>query len=184
MGTKIQTPPTGVNCINWDPPGETPEFLYVYFWEVKKGDIPIALEPPNNHIFKLTQNPAQPCIWTFLDLAWGWYIQVGLAALTSWLWLAETGGAGRWVFADSVGPSPIVPLGSYTNWYQDPVGNWGYEGYGTIFLMQTIGMIADDFGLSDMDQLKLEMFGVGEPVRTAKYCSRRDRTNVKIQFEP
>ena len=184
MGTKIITPPIGVNCLNWDPPAETPAIIWALFWEILKGDHIDAIEPKNNHIFKLEQFDGLPCHWEYKSLPFGWQVRLGIDAGQVWLYLADTTPGPNYYFSQTKPISPPVEFEIFTNWYQGAPGNYGYQGYATIFWMERITELAIEFGLDSIDDLMLEMFGVGDSQLIVKLCSYLVPTNTKIKFAP
>lgn len=59
----------GVNCMCW-PPGRTPKYLYAAFTDIVKCHPPAGALAPPNRSFVLTQVPAQPCQWIYVDADW------------------------------------------------------------------------------------------------------------------
>lgn len=80
MGTKIskEEPIVGGECEHFYEPENTPEKIYVYFWEMVKCDAE-EHTPPNMHLFALTQSETNPCIWLYcgtdypFDIVLYWY---------------------------------------------------------------------------------------------------------------
>lgn len=184
MGTPIPDPITGVNCPNWDPPAETPQYLYAMFWDIVKGDNPAAVQAPNLHIFKLEQKPGSPCVWEFWNPVSKWWVQVGIAVAETWLWLGDDDIAPNYYFVDHKAVSPPVEYEIFTNDFQSPLDDWGYGGTGTIFWLPTVIDLAESFGLDGTEDLLLEMFAAPSADFVHKFCSLILRTNIKIKYSP
>ncbi len=184
MGIPVDSIPFGSNCSYWSTPAETPGTLFIYFWGIIKGDRAGALDPPNLHVFHLSQLPGQPCVWGALNPVTGWAVQIGLQSGASWLWLWEAQVPARYYFSDSTGPQPFSEYETYANFYQIAAGNWGYAGHGTVFWMAQALDFSEDFGLVDLTALFLEPGPVGTSAQIIKLCDVVLRTNIKIKFIP
>lgn len=184
MGTIIPPPEFGANCINFSIPAETPKYLYVFFWDVKKGAMGGAVQPPNGHIFTLTQKPGSACVWESWNAAHGWWVQFGIDALKSWLWLGDDNLFPNYYFVNNTGSSPPSEYDIYDNEYVAPGGNYGYNGHGTVFWMSSVISQSVMFGLYDSYDLKLEVFPANADKFVNKFCSLLLRANVLIKFSP
>lgn len=182
MGTPIIEPIVGLECFNWEPPAETPNYIYSVFWDILKGWQGAARQPPNEHIFKMIQHPGSPCLWTFEDIVWDWKAHFGFDANDCWLHLEDTSGMGHFYFGDLLPISPPAEYELFTNDVQLPFNAWGYEGYGMIFWMDLLWAHVVGLGFSHAGDLRLEMFHYSVTDFVEKICSRILGTNVTFKI--
>lgn len=183
MGTQINKIPPGANCYLWDPVDETPESIYVFFWEILKGDRGLARIPPNLHIFKLDQVDGNACLWRYENAAFGWFVEVGIDGMNTWLWLRDSELPAKYYFADHKAVSPPAEYELFTNDYNAPFNNWGYDGFGSIFWMDAIIDLVEAFGLEWTSDLMLEMSADDAQTLIVKLCSLQAVTNIKFKIQ-
>lgn len=182
MGTKIIEPVPGDICLRWDPVDETPSFVYVVFWDVLKGDRFGAKQPPNEHIFKLPQDPTSSCKWEYENLVSDWHVDFQIAVDQSGVGLSDASGMGNFYFTDVTGPTSPPEYQLYHNFFQDPFGKWGYNGSAMVFWMTALGITVVDFGLQSAPDLFLEMFSFSDASFVQKLCSLSLVTNFTMKI--
>lgn len=183
MGTKIEENPFGDECWNWDPTYETPEFIYGFFWDILKGTAGPARQAPNLHIFKMSQIEPDACIWRYANLDFGWQAEFGLQAAQCWLLLVDANNTDFGYFVHTKAVSPPAEYEIFTNFFQSEDMSFGYEGFGTIFWLDSIRDLAAKFGLDLEGETLLEMRATDSQKMIIKLCNLRMNTNVKIQLQ-
>lgn len=182
MGTPIEILPYGNNCTKWPDPAETPAYVYVLFYGIKKGTAIGAVDAPNGHLFKVPQRPAQACVWTYWLASFGWKVQVVLDAASSLLYLADSELNDNFYFWDGTGPSPLEEFWEYDNWYDSEVLTHGYDGHGFIFWLTAESPVVLGFGFEDVDDLMLEVFNVDDSHYVLKFCSLSLHMNISVKI--
>lgn len=172
----------GANCIGGFPVNETPKYLYARFSGLTKCPDPMRI-PPNDHVFKLTQEEMFPCEWAYKSTSWEVWFQVALAPNFVFFWLIDP--ETNVVYFEETPPGLPDEGHTYLNdidtcdAFHGATGGiatvtWRIE---TISLMDLINMkIADD--------VFMEMRPLVDGNRVYKYCRLKDGTNVKILYEP
>lgn len=182
MGTPVEENPFGVECFDWDPADETPKYIYCFFYDLLKGDLSGAFEPPNLHVFKMSQVDGTPCIWSHTNTVFGWKATFGMNGIQCWLLLQDTVHPSNYYFAHTKAVSPPVEYELFDNFFQVPWDNWGYGGHGVIFWLSDITWLATAFGFDQVDDLKLEIFADDADDLIIKFCSLTMRSNVKFKI--
>lgn len=182
MGIKINPPEYGNDCAHcWDP-GETPEFIYVMFEGVKKGDVVGSQIPPNGHIFKCIQDPAAPCIFNYNKAGAGWQVEFARAA-----------GTGRWhmkLWHDGhshfTGWLPDCPEEHdiWTNLLWTPIFHPGYDGVATVFWLDEARTLMAAMNIPDESGTFMEFFLKDESDPVYKFCNTRYGINHTILVPP
>jgi len=183
MGTKIEENPSGNHCWNWVPPEETPTYMYGFFWDILKGTAGPARLAPNLHIFKMSQIEPDACIWRYTNLDFGWEVEFGLQAHQCWLLLRDANNPDFFYFVHTIAVSPPSEYEVFTNFFQQEAGSFGYQGFGTIFWLDSIRDLAAEFGLDLTGDTLLEMRATDAQKMIIKFCNLRLNTNVKIQLQ-
>jgi len=176
----------GVNCSQcWDP-GKTPKFLYARFINViRRTDLvpDVCIIPPNDRVFKLTQDPMEPCAW-FYDQS-GWTVRFDLVMQgvgNTWLYLDDA--AGNHYFT-SITPSCYQEGTVLHNEYlgAEPF-TCGYVGLGVITWTPQATEILEAINLGKGEDLFMELFPLADGKLVYKFCRIKDATNIKILLEP
>lgn len=182
MGTRVEAIPLGLECFCWGPANETPEAIYVMFFEMKKGDVPFAHEPPNGHIFRVPQNPLVPCDFVYDNPAMNWRILLLLQAGAISLTLRQSDFPNFIYFADTTGPPPLPENFVFTNDYLTPVNNFAWDGYCVVFWMSSVITLADAWGFLDAPDLLFELFSAESPDIVVKFCSLSLGINTRLKI--
>lgn len=182
MGTPVDTPVIGPNCGHWNPVDETPHSIFAMFWDVKPGDRGGAKEPPNGHIFKLTQKDGFTCDWIYASLTHGWEVNLQLQANNVWVDLRDSVNRNNVYFIDNPGYPPMPEYTAFTNDKLDPAGEWGWSGHCVVFWLNDIVSHADGLGLFEAPDLMMEFFAISTTEFVIKFCSLTLRTNVKLKI--
>lgn len=181
MGTPVTEIPIGLECGHWDPPAETPVAMYIFFWDVEKGDKVGARQPPNGHVFRLEQDALSPCDYDHDSPLTGWLVEFNIQAALISVNLRDQADPNKIYFLAHLHHSPPVEYDVFTNDYQTPVNNYGYAGYCMVFWMTDIIAMAEDFGLLWPGDLMLEIFGADAPFVIIKFCTLTLRVNVRVK---
>lgn len=182
MGTPVQPNPTGANCAHWDPPAETPLYIWAIFWDIQKGDQFGAFEPPNGHAFRLTQTDGQPCRWKYECGGYGWQVEVGIDPDATWIDMVDCVHPNAHYFGQALYISPPPEYCTFANVYRVPWGNWGYLGWAMIWWGDLVAWLSAEMGLDSSDDLMLETLPIDIASMVIKLCSKRMNTNVSFKF--
>ncbi len=181
MGEKIDPivdPIPGTECVNWDPPAETPEFVYVMFWDIV--DCPGTPKPaPNGHLFKLTQNDGISCWWEYDDPAFGFKILFDASSIAPWgielrdqlLRLYFTGGLFGSPHEHDIAVSTLVGCTPTI------IGN---AGFATIFWKKAAVDLITDLALPTDKQILFEFFMKDNTFPVYKFCVPEYSMNIKV----
>lgn len=183
MGTKISDIVYGDECAYWDPPSETPKYIYAFMWDVLKGNSPGAIQPVNLHLFKLTQLPGAPCNWRYYNESFGWDVWFTLYSNRYTIYFAETKPGPPVYFIDELVNVPPPEYQVFVNDFQEIWPAYGYEGFATIFWLDSIRTLAEDFGLDWSGKTLFEIFPHPTMKMVIKFCEERTDTNIKILLE-
>jgi len=182
MGTIIDPILSKVECLNWDPPEDTPLHIYAIFWEVLEGDEPGAFPPPNLHCFKLVQTELEPCVWEYLNTDFGWKVLVGVTPTQTWIDLQDTINPANHYFGRTLDLSPPHEYCTFSNIYQHEFGNYGYGGFAFIFWLDLVKWTVSALGMDHVNDVMLETFPIDESNMIIKLCSKTLTVNVKLKF--
>ena len=188
MGQRMKDEPIlyGDDCLQcWDS-GKTPKHVYVRFAIIKRrtDQVPdVCLTPPNDRVFKLTQDSREPCAW-FYDQA-GWTVRFDLVMQgvgNTWLYLDDTIGnhyyssitascyqGGTVLHNDFDGTEPIC---------------CGYIGIACVTWTPQATKLLSDVNMKKASNLFMELRPLEDGRLVYKFCRLQDATNVKILFEP
>lgn len=184
MGTPVRKIVYGHDCYFWPDPTKTPKKIYAFFWEIKKGDRTGAVEPANLRIFTMYQHPLDHCTWYTVIEFGKWVTHFGVSLEQCWLSLYLNWTPIRYYFFKLSDLPPPDEYQLFANFYQTPINNWGYEGYGTIFWLKKVIDLAKDFGWDHVADLMMETFPVDCVDYVVKFCSLELKQNIKMRFTP
>lgn len=188
MGQRMSDVPHiyGDDCLIGFPEDETPKYLYVRFSEIVNcpggppGGFPI---PPNDRLFKLTQNPLQPCQWIYSSPEW--YIQLLIAAgpLRIFLWLDALETGTRVFYTEEEGALDEGTV--YNNEMTECIEFVsGIGGIAAVTWTQEATNLLKSLNIKRADDLFMEMRPLVDGNKVYKFCRLRDATNIAIEFEP
>lgn len=188
MGQRMPDKPIeyGNSCSQcWDP-GETPKYVYARFSIVKRrtDQVPdVCITPANDRLFKLTQDPMEPCAW-FYDQS-GWTVRFDLVMQgvgNTWLYLDDTIGNH---YYSSISPSCYQEGTVLHNDFDgsEPF-DCGYNGIAVVTWTPQATEILEAINLAKGKDLFLELFPREDGKLVYKFCRLKDATNIKILFEP
>lgn len=184
MGTRISLsdPVYGPDCPTCFAVGKTPQTIYAWFWEVLKGDKVGALEPPNLHLFTLTQDDVNQCLWKNNIGAFGWDVQLQIFAGPNTRLIIYRDVIKAY-FSCTLAKCP-VEHDIFDNALWHPPGAWGYNGHGIIQWLETASDLIEDFVLPTSNGLLMEFTvdETGQPIY--KFNDVETSTNVKFKVEP
>lgn len=188
MGTPIPSPDPeyGVDCPHCTPAlwpvGKTPASVYIYF----SGLISCNLSPfgpPNGLTFRLDQQVGSPCWFRHSGAVWecDWY-PFHLGKVKSYVQLMDTIGWG-W-FSGALATCPpeytIFPNDQFQCLFM-----WaGAMGTATVFWMDKVLQLVEQFGFETVSNLMYEMFNHDDGDIVHKFCDIVQRTNIKIKATP
>lgn len=187
MGQRMEDKPIvfGENCAQCWAPGLTPKYLYARFALVcmRTDYDPNPCDmPPNDVVFKLTQDPGQVCAW-FYDQG-NWTVRFDLDNLgpgNTEFTLDDT--AGNHYFhnrSDTCYPEGTVLHNDIPE--DDPTG-CGFEGIGVVTWTPQATDILSAINLSKGYDLFMELRPRADGKLVYKFCRLKDATNIAILFE-
>lgn len=190
MGTPVPDPPIDYanDCIAcrtggytlWEP-GETPEFVYVYFAGIEK--CPLAIkEPPNGQTFKLTQDPLNACHWRHVGSEWtvDWY-SYDWIEMQSRVVLFETGGLV--MFSSRLDNCPLE-CSVYHNGIE--ICAWPVAARFGVAVVHWMGIVLGiivGLNLPTGSQIMHELFVTDDDKIVHKFCLPKYSMNVKFLMD-
>lgn len=182
MGTLVEPNPDGDNCAHWDPPADTPLHIWAMFWDVQKGDLFGAFEPPNGHIFKLTQDEFLPCLWRYDCGGFGWQVLFWIDPAQTSIDLVDCVHPNAHYFGRTLDISPPMEYCTFSNVYLNEFGNWGFGGWAMIWWGDLVNWLVAEMGLDSADDLMLETLPIDISNMVLKLCSKSMNTNISFKF--
>lgn len=190
MGTPVPDPPIdhGNDCDSCCPPapsmwlpGETPEFVYVYFASIES--CPLAIQsPPNGRTFKLTQTVENPCKWEYWGPKWHvFWLAMDPLFLESMLYLEEVGGLGIFVSRTINCPPECFVYHSTIEVCAWPTA--GRFGIGVVHWMGIALGIIVSLSLPMASTIMHELFVTDDDKVVHKFCFPKYGMNVKFLME-
>lgn len=176
----------GDDCLICFPSGKTPKYVYARFSLIYRCTgigKEACLIPPNDRVFKLTQQVGFPCSWRYLGGTWECWYQP---------WRVADGKAGLFLndlnlkvyFDDTRNACP--PEG--TVWHNDidcdPPLTCAIEGVGCVVWTPQATQLLEDINLAKSADLFMELRPLVDGNLVYKFCRLQDATNIKILFEP
>jgi len=176
----------GDDCLWCFDAGETPKYVYARFLDIGKcpgewcEDNPL---PPNDRVFKLTQDDMKPCTWVFQDGFWDvvyhayWPGIAGCALLINYM--------GDWSsYFRSVFPFGVSCKTFFTNEEECADGTCGVGGYGIVTSKLEALEVMASLNIKPAYDLFMEMRPLSDGKRVYKFCKLKDAMNIAILFEP
>lgn len=184
MGHRMSDTPHvyGDDCLAVFERGKTPKYVYVRFSGIVTcpGSAPIA---PNDRVFKLTQDPENPCAWYYYIAPWYvyfWYVlwpdltQIGLLEFVgAWEYFdrQEAGHANEgYVFGNDLA--------------ECYVGRGGSKGIAVVTWTQQATALLEAINMQRADDLFMEMRPLADGNLIYKFCRKWDATNIAIKYKP
>lgn len=172
----------GDDCVGCFPAGKTPKYVYVRLSLVEKCPDP-RLVPPNDRVFKLTQDAYNPCDWFYQGSTWR--VEFQCAPDPAFVWLSvmdpETGVA---YFEET--PAGL-PDESHTYHNRTPACDDFHGATGgtatVTWQLETI-KILKLLNMKGMSDIFMEMRPLVDGNRVYKFCRLQDATNIAIEYEP
>ncbi len=176
----------GDDCLIGFPEGETPKYMYVRFSMLVKcpdpPDQPFTT-PPNDRMFKLTQDLVKPCEWRYEGTGWivgFWYVTPG----PDFIVFLEHVPDYRFYFWGRIAP-PVDEGEVYNN---ELVGcaplQGATGGIAAVTWTQEATNLLKSINMQRADDLFMEMRPLVDGNKVYKFCRLQDATNIAIEFEP
>lgn len=188
MGHRMADEPIdyGNDCGACFAAGKTPEFVYARFSLVKICDPhtpPVCKVPPNDRVFKLTQDPLDHCSWVYNQSGWIvlFHVNWGVPA-KSFLTLQDSiGNLYFYNVTDSCVPEGYV--------FHNVYGACGplecaYGGLGVVTWTPQATAILEALNIEKSDSLFMELRPLDNGNLVYKFTRIQDAINIKIKFEP
>ncbi len=176
----------GDDCLLGFPAGKTPKYVYARFLEIIKcPDIPPIFyeQPPNDRVFKLTQDLVSPCHWGYHIPPWGIDFQIHPAPTGTFLALFQYPPPGAFFYDSYVGPADEGYV--FTNDLLECIPwNGGTGGIATVTWTQEATNLLKLINMQRADDLFMEMRPLVDGNKVYKFCKLKDATNIAIEFEP
>lgn len=184
MGQRMPDEPIEYDndCVLKFPAGKTPKYVYARFINLVKCPA-AALLPPNDRLFKLTQQPGVPCMWRYVTAPWTITFEFLTFPVATRLFILHPA-TGDMYFNDT------------TNMYEDEGFVFTNEYAACGLQVGAIGGIAvitwspqatellEAINMRKANDLFMELFPLADGKLVYKFCRLQDATNVKILFEP
>lgn len=172
----------GNDCsAGWDI-GKTPKFVYARFSLIEKCPDPMII-PPNDRVFKLTQEEYAPCDWLYEGSIWRvvWMV----AADPAFVWLILTDhNTGVSYFQETPAGTPCE---NHIYHNENPGCDdfhGGIDGIATVTWGLESLRIRGLLNIETQKDLFMEMRPLADGNKVYKYCNLKDATNVAILFVP
>lgn len=183
MGIEIDPDPpeNGDSCAYFSDPGNTPVHIYVQFNGIVA--CPERAEPPNLHLFTLTQHETYHCVWqsgdNFCDVDIQLQYSPGPPHTTLNMWDSN----GRTIF-NSVETLYAPEHHVFPNNNPDCSNSFsGLGGIGTIMWFKKASEILSEFVIPTDKKILMEFFTTpsGQPVY--KFCIPKYSMNIKFKLD-
>lgn len=176
----------GDDCLACFPAGKTPKYVWVRFILlascVPDLDPPCAA-PPNDRVFKLTQDDSVPCFWRYLSDDWIiWYYTTFGSPPKTRLDLWDTLGRVHFLaLEDACAPEGTV----FNNTVLCSMfGACTHEGIATVTWTQEATNLMAAINMQRGDDVFMELHPLVDGNKIYKFCRLRDATNIAIELEP
>lgn len=184
MGQRMSPGPIeyGDDCLIGWPPGKTPKHLYARFANIVP--CPAGLEfPPNDRVFKLTQDPVLPCGFFYLEPPWEIEFVILGPPAEIWFVLYETV-SGDIYFIDTpmIAPDEKHTYSNLNVACTPDIGGAG--GIAAVTWIPQVTNLLEAINMEKADDLFMEMFPLTGNKFVYKFCQLRHITNVKILYQP
>ncbi len=184
MGQRMPDEPIeyGDDCLLGWAAGETPKYLYVRFINIIP--CPGGPElPPNDRVFKLTQDPVLPCGFFYLEPPWEIEFVVLEDPLQIWFVLYETTSGDIYFIDTPLGAPDEKHTYENLNAACTPdIGGAG--GIAAVTWIPQVTTLLEAINLVKSDDLFMELFPLENNQFVYKFCRIRESTNIKILYEP
>lgn len=176
----------GADCLQcWDP-AKTPKYVYARFSLVKRrtDQVPdVCITPANDRMFKLTQDPMEPCAW-FYDQS-GWTVRFDLVMQgvgKTWLYLDDT--IGNHYYSSITDTDCEEGKVLHNDFDGTELFLCGYNGIACVTWTPQATDILKSINMEKAANLFMELRPLANGKLVYKFCKLQDATNIKILFEP
>lgn len=172
----------GDDCLACFDAGETPKYLYVRFSGIVQCPAGPSI-PPNDRVFKLTQNAEAACYYRYDSADWG--IGVDLNAAPNPTDILLMSGDELWSYFSRQDPDKIEEGKVYSNDYVGcPAWRGGKDGICVITWSPQATEVLASINMAKGNNLFMELFPKADGKLVYKFCRLQDATNVAILYEP
>ncbi|GAH22875.1 unnamed protein product, partial [marine sediment metagenome] len=176
----------GNDCLARFPAGKTPKYLYARFSQVVRCDPhtpPVCHTPPNDVVFKLTQDAVSPCVFMYDQSGWivTFYFAFDSPPVT---YVQLQDALGYLYFSDFV-PTPVDEGYVFHNdLTRCEAMECAHGGIAIVTWTDHATDILKAINMSKANDLFMEVFPTDDDKLVYKFCKLKDATNIKILFEP
>lgn len=175
----------GSHCTHCFANGETPKYVYARFAGIVKCEgagKEACLIPPNDRVFKLTQQVGFPCSWRYIGDTWEcWYQPWVVADGKAHLFLNDLNL--KVYFEESL---PACP-DEGTVWHGEEACELDLFcaelGIGVVTWNPQATKLLEDINMEKAADLFMELRPLDDGKLVYKFCRLQDATNIKILFE-
>lgn len=171
----------GNDCLlGWEE-GKTPKYVYARFSQIVKcpdGDY----TPPNDRVFKLTQDPEAPCWWAYRRDKWTIYFVIHGPPVYSWIELRQFEPAIIY-FTDYVWGPPEEGRVFYNDNPACVANIGGASGMGVITWRLETLKIMKALNIEPAYNLFSEMRPLPDGNKVYKFCKLQYGMNIAIEYE-
>jgi len=172
----------GDDCITGWPVGKTPRYIYARFSLIEKCPDP-NLIPPNDRVFKLTQEEFVPCHWWYEGSTWRVEFQV--AADPDFVWLVLTDHeAGVTHFEATIAGTPVEGQVYHNENLVCGGALGGIKGIAVVTWTPQATQLLEDLVIEKGPNLFMELRPLPDGKLVYKFCRIAESTNIAILFEP
>ncbi len=172
----------GDDCLAGWPPSETPKYVYARFSKIEKCPDPMLI-PPNDQVFKLTQDEFNPCDWFYQGSVWRVEFQVAADPDFVWLWLMDPETNIPYFEETPAGP-PIEGHVFHNEIIACDAFHGGKNGIAVVTWTPQATDILKLINMEKAADLFMELRPREDGKLVYKFCRLQDATNIKILFEP
>jgi len=188
MGQRMPDEPLeyGNDCLARFDPGKTPKHIYARFSQIIKCDPhtpPVCHTPPNDVVFKLTQDAVSPCVFMYNQSGWIVTCHFAFGAPhRTYLQLQDT--PGFLYFYDSA-LTPVDEGYIFRNSFTlCGAIECAHHGIGIITWTDHATELLEALNIGKAYDLFMELFPLEDGKLVYKFCKVKDGINIKILFEP
>ncbi len=188
MGQRMKDEPIvyGADCLRGFDADKTPKYIYIRFSQIVKcpdWDEVVYQIPPNDRVFKLTQDDVHPCLWEVTTTGWHVIFDLQFDYPDTIVWL-EYIPDGKVYFFDVV-PLPVEEGIVFHNNNTDCLlGRSAHGGIATVTWTPQATDILEAINMKKAYDLFMELRPLEDGKLVYKFCRLQDATNIKILFEP
>ncbi len=167
-------------------PGETPKYIYMRLSNIKKCDTPECVNvasPPNDRVFKLTQDEYDPCKWAYTN---AWMVTWLLHSVPPTYAEFEVYHypSSRYYFYDFYNANDRDPRFTANGWDCGVYRMCGYEGIARVTWKLESLKLMELLNIKPQNDLFMEMRPKDDGSRVYKYCKLSQGTNIAIAYDP